>query len=197
MNSLKHSCILPNILCTWVNISNRLLIVTGDHTILFCKIMICFTVKADKTNPPKKTSLQDESCLPDKQRWVILRVTSCWISETDNFFFFVPFLFLFSFFFSFYKHSALLIPKQNLISMSLYPPRERKPLAIRSTLVVYKPPAVQCPGMRMPNVGLGMSVIDSLTSYFHLTKYLVHSCAFKACIFTEHPILKDHCVYFP
>lgn len=97
MNSLKHSCILPNILCTWVNISNRLLIVTGDHTILFCKIMICFTVKADKTNPPKKTSLQDESCLPDKQRWVILRVTSCWISETDNFFFFVPFLFFFPF----------------------------------------------------------------------------------------------------
>ena len=59
MNCPKHSCLLPNSPCTFVNISYRLLIVTGIHTGFLCKMNICLAIETKQSKTKK--------CLSEKR----------------------------------------------------------------------------------------------------------------------------------
>lgn len=54
MNCPKHSCLLPNIPCTFMNISYRLLIVTGNHTGFLCKMNICLAIETKQRKTKQK-----------------------------------------------------------------------------------------------------------------------------------------------
>ena len=57
MNCPKH--LLPNIPCTFVNISYRLLIVTGIHAGFLCKMNICLAIETTQSKTKK--------CLSEKR----------------------------------------------------------------------------------------------------------------------------------